>query len=43
MFGQPENSKARAEALFRMGFAVEDMGDEFFDVGAGLGRPADDP
>ena len=42
LFSQADDAQAGAETLLGMGFAFQDVGDQFFGVGSGLGRPADD-
>ena len=42
LFSQADDAQAGAETLLGMGFAYQDLGDQFFGVEAGLGRPADD-
>ena len=42
LLAQADDAEAGTESLLRMGFGFQDMGDEFFGIGAGLGGPADD-
>ena len=43
LFSQADDAQAGAESLLGMGFVFQDVGDQFFGVGADLGGPADDP
>ena len=43
LFSQAEDAQAGAESLLGMGFAFQDMGDQFFGVRSDLVGPADDP
>jgi hypothetical protein len=42
LFSQADDAQAGAETLLEVGFGFQNVGDAFFGVGAGLGRPADD-
>ena len=42
LLAHADDAQAGTESLLGMGFGFQDMGDEFFGMGAGLGGPADD-